>query len=125
MISEHRARFCMMILDKLQDRLPVVAAFLPMYEALLKRAGVQTLNGTNLSVCPATGSLMQDCLRRPDQESDLGGPDPPEGSFDQVLQDSLSSTLPFSFPFGNLFEDIFLSSPPRSTSFCDDNMAVP
>ncbi|KAJ5606204.1 Transcription factor [Penicillium lagena] len=119
MISEHRARFCMVILDKLQDRLPVVAAFYPIYESLLNRhfAGAQTQDGTKVPERPATGS------RQLDDESNLGSTHPPGGLFDQVLQESMSTTFPFSFPFGNLFEDVFLSSPSQPTSYCEDDIS--
>jgi hypothetical protein len=127
MISEHRARFCMVILDKLQDRLPVVSAFIPIYDALLKQhtASVQIQDGTEAPERPATGSSMQNGPRQSDHESALGGNNAPGGLFDQVLQDSMSTTFPFSFPFGNLFEDIFLRSPSQPTSYCDDDLAAP
>jgi len=122
MVSEHRARFCMEILDHLQDRLPVVAAFYPIYESLLKRhlAGVQTQDGSKVAERPATGSSMQNGSHQLNNESDL---DPTEGLFGRVLPDSMSTTFPFSFPFGNLFEDVFLSSPVQPTWSCEDDMS--
>ncbi|KAJ6068616.1 transcriptional regulator family: Fungal Specific TF [Penicillium canescens] len=127
MISEHRARFCMVILDKLQDRLPVVSAFIPIYDALLKQhpVSVQIQDGTEAPERPVMGPSMQNGPRQPDHESDLGGTNAPGGLFDQVLQDSMSTTFPFSFPFGNLFEDIFLRSPSQPTSYYDDDLAAP
>lgn len=114
-----------MILDKLQDRLPVVAAFYPVYDSLLKRhfAGVQTQDSTKVPERPATGSSMQNGPRQLDHGSDLDSMDPTERLFDQVLQHNMSPTFPFSFPFGNLFEDIFLSSPSQPTSYSEDDIS--
>ncbi|KAJ5814936.1 hypothetical protein N7474_006713 [Penicillium riverlandense] len=127
MISEHRARFCMVILEKLQDRLPVVAAFYPIYEALLKRhfAGVQTQDGAKVPERQARGTSMKNGPRQLDNGSDRDSMGSTEGLFDQVLQDSMSTAFPFSFPFGNLFEDVFLSSPSQPTSYCEVDISSP
>ncbi|KAG0153366.1 hypothetical protein PDIDSM_5219 [Penicillium digitatum] len=125
MISQHRARFCMLILDKLQDRLPVVAAFYPIFDSLLRRysAGAQTQDGA-VPERPATGSSMQSG-RQVDHESTLSSINPTGGIFDQVPQDSMGMSFPFSFPFGNLFEDVFLNSPSQPAPYCEDDMSYP
>jgi len=124
MISEHRARFCMAIADKLQDRFPIVAAFYPIYEVLLKRyLSVQTPDGTKVPERSATTSTMQNGALHLGNENDIASMDPAEGLLDQVPQDNLSTTFPFSFPFGNLFEDVFLSSPSQPTSYCEDDVS--
>ncbi|KGO75379.1 Transcription factor, fungi [Penicillium italicum] len=123
-ISQHRARFCMLILDKLQDRFPVVAAFYPIFESLLRRysAGVQMQDGAVLER-PATRSSMQ--IGRQLDESNIGNANPAGGLFDQVSQDGISMAFPFSFPFGNLFEEVFLNSPSQPTPYCEDDASYP
>ncbi|KAJ5979842.1 hypothetical protein N7481_007140 [Penicillium waksmanii] len=111
MISENRARFCMVILEKLLDRFPVVASFYPIYEALLKRYAVdvpayddKTRSGGSETGHPSdgmTGLHVDEC--------DAGNIEASGGS---ILQDSTSGTFPFPLPFGNLFEEFLLSSPP-------------
>ncbi|KAJ5836516.1 Transcription factor [Penicillium robsamsonii] len=122
MISQNRARFCMLILDKLQDRFPVVAAFYPIYESLLRRfsTGVQTQDGERIPEHPI-GSEMQN---GPSQ-LDLCGMNSAGGLFDQVPQDGIGMAFPFSFPFGNLFEDVFLNSPSQSTAYCENDIYYP
>ncbi|CAI7613133.1 unnamed protein product [Penicillium glandicola] len=122
MISQHRAQFCMVILDKLQDRFPVVAAFYPIYGSLLRRhSGVQAKDGANVPERPAAGSSMQNG-RQLDNESNPGSMNPGGGIFDQVPQDGMGTMFPFSFPFGNLFEDVFLSSPSQPTPYGEDDV---
>ncbi|CAG7950802.1 unnamed protein product [Penicillium salamii] len=109
MISEHRARFCMMILQNLQDRLPIVAAFLPIYESLLQgraRSG-QAQGGEKAKERPPGQSMQHDGA---DSENEIltGSLNTTEGLFDQIPQDSMGTLFPFSFPFGNLFEDVVL-----------------
>ncbi|CAI7578441.1 unnamed protein product [Penicillium manginii] len=110
MISENRARFCMVILEKLLDRFPVVASFYPIYEALLKRYSVDV--PAYDKAAPGVSKMGH----RPDgmpglpvEEDDAGNI---EANSSSVLQDSLSATFPFPLPFGNLFEEFLLSSPP-------------
>ncbi|KAJ5859069.1 transcriptional regulator family: Fungal Specific TF [Penicillium rubens] len=76
MISQHRARFCMLILDKLQDRFPVVAAYYPIYESLLSRhsAGGQTQD-TGVPEGTGTGSSVRNGPRQPENEGDLASMD--------------------------------------------------
>ncbi|OQE84809.1 hypothetical protein PENNAL_c0026G05188 [Penicillium nalgiovense] len=126
MISQHRARFCMLILDKLQDRFPVVAAYYPIYESLLRRhsAGGQTQDGAGVPECTETGSSVQNGNRQLDSEGNLGSMDS-TGLFDQVPQDGMGMAFPFSFPFGNLFEDVFLNSSSQSISYCEDDVSYP
>ncbi|CAG7942180.1 unnamed protein product [Penicillium salamii] len=109
MISEHRARFCMMILDNLQDRLPIIAAFLPIYESLLKgrSIGFQSQGGENTKEHPP-GQSMQHEGADSENEMHRGSLNITEGLFDQIPQDNLGTLFPFSFPFGNLFEDVVL-----------------
>jgi hypothetical protein len=123
MISEHRARFCMAIADMLQDRFPVVAAFCPIYDSLLKRhlTRAQTQGGTKVPHCPTTSSSMQNGPRQLNNEP--GSVEPTEGSLDQVLPDSMGTLFPFSFPFGNLFEDILLSSPSQPALYGEDEIS--
>ncbi|KAJ5519892.1 Transcription factor [Penicillium fimorum] len=126
MISQNRARFCMLILDKLQDRFPVVAAFYPIYESLLRRfsADVQIQDGQRISERP-TESEMQNGPSQLENESNLGGMNLAGGLFDQVLQDSMGMAFPFLFPLGNLFEDVFLNSPSQSSTNCEDDIYYP
>ncbi|KXG48468.1 Transcription factor [Penicillium griseofulvum] len=123
MISQNRARFCMSILDKLQDRFPVLAAIYPIYESLLGRysAGVQAQDGERIPERPA-GSEMQNGSCQLDNESNIGEMNPTGGLSDQVPQDGIGIAFPFSFPFGNLFEDVFLNSPSQSTAYCEDDV---
>jgi hypothetical protein len=101
----------------LQDRLPVVAAFLPIYESLLKgmpKGGSITQDGSVVEP-PQIGT------HQPDKESGFDSMGSTGGLFDQFLQDtsSMGTAFPFSFPFGNLFEDVFLGAPmqpPGSTT---------
>ncbi|CAG8893267.1 unnamed protein product [Penicillium egyptiacum] len=127
MISQHRARFCMLILDKVQDRFSVVAAYYPIYDSLLRRhaAGGQTQDDARVPECPGTGSSMQNGHRQLDNESNLGGMDSTGDLFDQVPQDGMGMAFPFSFPFGNLFEDVFLNSPSQPIPYCEDDMSYP
>lgn len=124
MISAHRARFCLEILDKLQDRFPVVASFYPIYEFLIKRhlKGVQKQDEPKEPERMATRSSIQNGSSQLDSENDLVSAEPTEDLFGQLLQDNMSTTFPFSFPFGNLFEEIFLSSPSQPTSFHEDDV---
>jgi hypothetical protein len=126
MISQHRARFCMLILDKLQDRFPVVAAYYPIYESSLRRhsAGGQTQD-VGVPECTGTGSSVQNGSRQLDNEGNLGSMDSTGGLFDQVPQDGMGMAFPFSFPFGNLFEDVFLNSSSRSIPYCEDDVSYP
>ncbi|OQE14788.1 hypothetical protein PENFLA_c035G09283 [Penicillium flavigenum] len=126
MISQHRARFCMLILDKLQDRFPVVAAYYPIYESLLRRhsAGGQTQDA-GVPECTGTGSSVQNGPRQLENEGNLGSMDSTGGLFDQVPQDGMGMAFPFSFPFGNLFEDVFLNSSSQSVSYCEDDVSYP
>ncbi|KAJ5352440.1 transcriptional regulator family: Fungal Specific TF [Penicillium brevicompactum] len=119
MISEHRARFCMTILDKLQDRLPVVAAFLPIYESLLKShsAASKTQGGDGVPSHSAQGSPLQNEPIRLENEGNTNISNHTGGLFDQALQDSAGAMFPFSFPFGDLFEDVFLGSSSQPTTF--------
>ncbi|CAG8089111.1 unnamed protein product [Penicillium olsonii] len=106
MISEHRARFCMMILESLQDRLPILAAFLPIYESLLKSSHTgQRLGREKVQECPPEQTIQPEaCNAETGIQHNLLNTT--EGLFDQVPQDSLGTMFPFSFPFGNLFEDV-------------------
>ena len=124
MISQHRAQFCMLILENLQDRFPVVAAFYPIFESLLRRcsAGVQTQDGAGVPERPVTGSSMGN--GRQLDESDIGSMNTTAGLFDDP-QDGMGMAFPFSFPFGNLFEDVFLNSHSQSTLYCEDDMSYP
>lgn len=126
MISQHRAQFCMLILDKLQDRFPVVGAFYPIFESLLRRfsAGVQMQDGVGVPERPVTGSSMGNGVRQLD-ETDLGSMHTTGGLFDQVPQDGMGMAFPFSFPFGNLFEDVFLNSHSQATPYCEDDISYP
>ncbi|KAJ5110534.1 transcriptional regulator family: Fungal Specific TF [Penicillium argentinense] len=112
MISEHRARFCMAILDKLQDRLPVVAAFYPIYEALLKQFSTagDTCENTDASDQRETEQTVEGGSLRNDEPGGSLNTVPADGSLERVLQENMNGTFPFSFPFGNLFEEIFLGS---------------
>lgn len=101
----------MVILEKLLDRFPVVASFYPIYEALLKRYAVDVppyvgKTGTGGSEIRHLPGGMADV---PVDESQTGNIEASSGS---VLQDSMSATFPFPVPFGNLFEEFLLSSPP-------------
>ncbi|KAF9242410.1 transcriptional regulator family: Fungal Specific TF [Penicillium roqueforti] len=126
-ISHHRAQLCMLILDKLQDRFPVLAAFYPIYESLLRRhsAGGQTQDGARVAEHSATGSSMGNGASQLDNESNPGSINPTAGLFDQVAQDGMGMAFPFSFPFGNLFEDVFLNSPSQPTAYCEDDISYP
>ena len=113
-LSENRAHLCMGILDKLQDRMPIVATFYPIYESLLKRhsVAVPKRDGLEVPEHPPTQSSTQGAPFQHDNGSGHAcnaSMEPSEDLFDQALQDSMSTTLPFSFPFGNLFEEFFLS----------------
>ena len=125
MISQHRAQLCMLILDKLQDRFPVLAAFYPIYESLLRRhsAGVQTQDGARVTEHPTKGSSMRNGASQLDNENNLGSIHRTAGLFDQVPQDGMGVVFPFSFPFGNLFEDVFLNSPSQPTAYCEDDIS--
>ncbi|KAJ5688837.1 hypothetical protein N7462_003229 [Penicillium macrosclerotiorum] len=115
LISEHRAHFCMAILDKLQDRLPVVGAFFPIYEALLSRK-----RGRDSSKDLPTGSPILHSRPQAETRSSLANLGPAGGLFDQILQDNTNASFSFSLPFGSLFEDIFMGSPSQPTSFNED-----
>jgi hypothetical protein len=116
----------MSILGKLQDRFPVVAAFYPIYESLLRRysTGAETQDGERIPERPA-GSEMQNGSCQLDNESNIGGMNPAGELFDQVPQDGMGMAFPFSFPFGNLFEDAFLNSPSQPTAYCEDDVYHP
>jgi hypothetical protein len=103
----------MVILEKLLDRFPVVASFYPIYEALLKRYAVdvpayddKTKTGPAVS---GTGHPSDGMAGLPVDEGFTGNIETSSGS---ILQDNTSATFPFPLPFGNLFEDFLLSSPP-------------
>lgn len=117
----------MLILDKLQDRFPVVAAFYPIFESPLKRYsdGMQMKDGAGVPERPVTGSSMGN--GRQLDESDIGSMNmhTTGGLFDQVPQDGMAMAFPFSFPFGNLFEDVFLNSHFQSTPFGEDDISYP
>lgn len=117
----------MLILDKLQDRFPVVAAYYPIYESLLRRysAGVHMQDGARVPERPETGSEMQNGPSQLGNESNLGGINLTGGLLDQIPQDAMGLAFPFSFPFGNLFEDVFLNSPSQSTTYCEDDISYP
>ncbi|KAJ9483120.1 hypothetical protein VN97_g10293 [Penicillium thymicola] len=125
MISQHRAQFCMLILEKLQDRFPVVAAFYPIFESLLRRcsAAVQMQDGAGVPERPVIGSSMGN--GRQLDESDIGGTNTTGGLFDQAPQDGMGMVFPFSFPFGNLFEDVFLNSHSQTTPYSEDHLSYP
>lgn len=116
MISENRARFCMNILDKLQDRFPIVASSYPIFEALLKRYSVNiasndntrqgNLQPSNLDKGGSVGNAAGQSTHDPQPSGDY------QGEFGHFLQDGMGATFSFPLPFGNLFEDILLSSPP-------------
>lgn len=116
MISEHRAQFCMTILNSLQDRLPVVAAFLPIYESLLKSHSVQGHGRDRLTSHSAPERSIQHEPTQIQNEDNAIVSNNTGGLFDQALQDSVGTMFPFSFPFGDLFEDVFLGSPSQPTS---------
>lgn len=125
-ISENRAHRCMGILDKLQDRMPIVATFYPIYESLLKRhsVGAQKRDGTEVPDHPATEFSTQEAPLQLDNGNGHASMEPSEGLFDQALQDSMSTTLPFSLPFGSLFEEFFLSpSSQPIVGYCDDEVS--
>lgn len=115
----------MLILEKFQDRFPVVAAFYPIFESLLRRfsSGVQTHDGAGVPERPVTGSSMQN--GRQLDESDIGSMNTTGGLIDPVSQDGMGMAFPFSFPFGNLFEDVFLNSHSQSTLYCEDDISYP
>jgi hypothetical protein len=119
MISEHRARFCITILDNLQDRLPFVAAFLPIYESLLKGHSPtsKTQGGDGVPAHATQEPPFQNEPTRPEKEDNSSISNNTDGLFDQALQDSAGTMFPFSFPFGDLFEDVFLGSSLQPTSF--------
>ncbi|CAI7646993.1 unnamed protein product [Penicillium viridicatum] len=123
MISQHRAQFCMLILENLQDRFPIVAAFYPIFDSLLRRcsAGVQSQNGVGVPERPVTGSSMGN--GRQLDESDIGSMNNTAGGLFDDPQDGMGMAFPFSFPFGNLFEDVFLNSHSQSTLYCEDDMS--
>lgn len=125
MISQHRAQFCMLILEKLQDRFPVVAAFYPIFESLLRRgsAAVQIQDGAGVPERLVTGSSMG--IGRQLDGSDIGGTNTTGGLFDQASQDGMGMVFPFSFPFGNLFEDVFLNSHSQTTAYSEDHLSYP
>lgn len=126
MISENRAHLCMGILEKLQDRIPIVATFYLIYESLLKRhsVGAQRRDGTEVPDHPATEFSTQEAPLQLDNGSGRTSMEPSEGLFDQALQDSMSTTLPFSFPFGSLFEEFCMSpSSQPIVGYCDDEVS--
>ncbi|KAJ5543260.1 transcriptional regulator family: Fungal Specific TF [Penicillium sp. DV-2018c] len=125
MISEHRARLCMVILEKLQDRFPVVAAFLPIYESLLKRKDVtiQTKRKRKVQEAPATEPSPQTGTGQLENETAFDIVSNTGSLFDQVLQDTDMGTMfPFSFPFGNLFEDVFFGTSYQSTAYHENEV---
>ncbi|KAJ5142871.1 uncharacterized protein N7515_001658 [Penicillium bovifimosum] len=125
MISEHRARLCMIILDKLQDRFPVIAAFLPIYESLLKQKHVtmQTNGNTKAQESPVTGPSPQSGTSQLENGNPLGSMSGTGSLFDEVLQDTDMGTMfPFSFPFGNLFDDVFFGAPSQPTAYHENEV---
>ncbi|KAL4913060.1 hypothetical protein BDW62DRAFT_214567 [Aspergillus aurantiobrunneus] len=116
LISEHRARFCMFILDKLEDRWPIVASFYSLFESLLKRCSIDVPARDKPSRAgrPERASPMDDDATRKAHSEDDFGMDHAGGSFHQRLQEDANIIFPSSFPFSSLLEDIFLTHPPRS-----------
>ncbi|OJJ29669.1 hypothetical protein ASPWEDRAFT_121776 [Aspergillus wentii DTO 134E9] len=113
LISEHRARFCMLILDKLQDRWPVVASFYPIFDSLLKRCSIDVPihHDTVGPELQEAGSSMGKISHGPCNNNNDSILDGHNDSFNPILQDNMNTTFPFS-SFTNIFEDVFLSLPP-------------
>jgi hypothetical protein len=114
------------ILDKLQDRMPIVATFYPIYESLLNRysANVPKQDGTGVHEHPPTILSTQEAPLQLDIGSGHASMEPSEGLFDQALHDSMSTTLPFSFPFGSFFEEFFLSpSSQPIVGYCENEVS--
>jgi len=106
----------MNILDKLQDRFPIIASSYPIFEALLKRYSVDIASNDNTR----PGNLQPSNLEKGASVENLAGqstddPQPSsdcQGEFAQILHDGMGAPFSFPLPFGNWFEDIIFTSPP-------------
>lgn len=69
--------------------------------------GFQSQGGENAKERPPRQSMQHEGA---DSENEMhnGSLNITEGLFDQIPQDNLGTLFPFSFPFGNLFEDVML-----------------
>lgn len=110
-ISEHRARFCLLILKDLRASWPVIASVYPFFTSMFRRHA-----GVSFSEC---------------EKSELGCSQPIQRSGDteisseyvsrtqetdawvceRFLHDENSAVVNSGFPFSYLFEDVFLTPP--------------
>ncbi|CRG88593.1 hypothetical protein PISL3812_05624 [Talaromyces islandicus] len=110
-ISEHRARFCMVVLKDLQDSWPIISSVYPFFASGFRRH-------SGLSVSEFEKSEMGDSrLVQRTGNAEQCGEDAvhtaEEGAwlYDRFLHDENSTVVNSAFPFSYLFEDVFLTPP--------------
>ena len=110
-ISEHRARFCLLILKDLRASWPIISSVYPFFTSMFRRhSGVSFLDCEKNEVWLSqpiqrtgdTGTFSEDVIRTPDEDTSVYG---------QFLHDEHSAMLNSAFPFPYLFEDVFLNPP--------------
>lgn len=111
MVSKHRAHFCMEILQKLQDRYPIVSSFFLIFESLLNRVTTETPESAAMNTPrDMNANVQREKLSRRGSQDHNAGPDLTPNLFDQALQDNMSTSLLASFGFEDLLEDYFWNS---------------
>ncbi|KAJ5307540.1 fungal-specific transcription factor domain-containing protein [Penicillium atrosanguineum] len=108
-ISEHRARFCLLILKDLRASWPIIASVYPFFTSMFRRySGVSFSDCEKDELCCSqptqrTGDpaiISEDVFRAPEGDTSLYG---------RFLHDENSAVLNSTFPFTYLFEDVFLT----------------
>ncbi|KAJ5289720.1 Dihydrofolate reductase [Penicillium atrosanguineum] len=108
-ISEHRARFCLLILKDLRASWPIIASVYPFFTSMFRRySGVSFSDCEKDELCCSqptqqTGDpaiISEDVVRAPEGDTSLYG---------RFLHDENSAVLNSTFPFTYLFEDVFLT----------------
>lgn len=114
LICEHRARFCILILEKLQSSWLIIAPLCSIFSSLLEHHSARVSSNRDRGESgqrqetsgPDRSAAAHGC-----SDNDTNILDHTDGSNSQFLEDDFASSFPSLFPFGNLFDDISFGVP--------------
>ncbi|KAH8690573.1 fungal-specific transcription factor domain-containing protein [Talaromyces proteolyticus] len=109
--SEHRARFCLLILKDLQASWPIIASVYPFFTSIFRRQ-----SGLSFSECEKSESVCSQPIQRIDDtgccsEDVVHTAEAGAWMYERFLHDENSAVINSAFPFTSLFEDVFLTTP--------------
>lgn len=110
-ISEHRARFCLLILKDLQASWPVIASVYPFFTSMLRRHSGASFSECEKSELGSSQPIQRSGDTEPSNEDVARTQEGDAWVYERFLHDENSAVINSGFPFSYLFEDVFLTPP--------------